>query len=422
MVGAVTRARHGACGRRVLRCAMVGAVVFATASAVEARGASAAPTECASSPTYGVGVAIIPEFVGTNTVAVTAYVGEVIDYDVTVFLRHDPPGTPNGVTVCAISNASLTIVLPDGSGPFTIAQGFGLAVGGAITFNHVPSQKYTMSTADVLTAPGCIPGGTCYDRVHATANVVATSQGPDDGQQDDEAVEATATAPTFLLAPSTHLTLSPSSSAINAGESVLWTVTETNDTPARYFPLTLSDAHVDLSTDGAVTTFARLDHNSPNFSGDTNSDGNLAVGETWTWTFITTPAADAALTATGVGTGVRGRIVTFPADVEERAASAVVVTPTTTTPPTAPPTTAPPGPPTSATAPPDSVLDESGVAPAATVPPNAAAPDTAPPTQFLPATGVPPSVVASLALGAVSLVGGLILLAISRRRALRPRR
>ena len=106
---------------RVGRYAMVGAVVFATVWVVSVSDASAAPTASASAPSYGVGVAIIPEFVGTDDVAVTAYPGEVIDYDVTVFLRQDPPGTPNGVIVCPIFGGTLTIVLPDGSGPFTIA-------------------------------------------------------------------------------------------------------------------------------------------------------------------------------------------------------------------------------------------------------------------------------------------------------------
>ena len=211
-------------------------------------------------------------------------------------------------------------MLPDGSGPFTIATGIALQVGGAVTFAHVPSQKYTMSTADVVTAPGCSPGASCYDRIQATAHVEATSQGPDDGPQDDAPVQATATAPTFLLAPSTQLTLSASSTTINAGESVQWTVTETNDTPARYFPLTLTDAHVDLSTDAGATAFARLDATTTGFSGD-NGDAQLAVGETWRWTFTTTPAADATLTATGFGTGARNRLVTFPADAEERAVS-----------------------------------------------------------------------------------------------------
>jgi hypothetical protein len=90
----------------------------------------------------------------------------------------------------------------------------------------VPSQKYTMSASDVITAPGCAPGAPCYDRVQATAHVEATSEGPDDGPEDNAPVQATAAGPTFLLAPSTQLSLTPSSPAINAGESIQWTVTD----------------------------------------------------------------------------------------------------------------------------------------------------------------------------------------------------
>jgi LPXTG-motif cell wall-anchored protein len=383
---------------RVGRCGMVGAVLFSLASAVGGSGASAAPTACASAPSFGVGVAIVPEFVGADEVAVTAYVGEVIDYDVTVFLRQDPPGTPNGVVVCPIFDGALTIVLPDGSGPFTIATGISLPVGGSVTFEDVPSQKYTMNASDVVTAPGCAPDAPCYDRVQATAQVEATSEGPDDGPEDNAPVQATATAPTFLLAPSTQLTLTPSSLTINAGQSIQWTVTETNDTPARYFPMPLSDAHVDLSTDGGVSAFARLDATSANFSGDANGDAQLDVGETWTWVFTTAPVANTTLTATGFGTGTRAHIVTFPADAEERSASDVVVTPTTTTPTTTTPTT---------------------TTPTTTTPTTTTPTTTSPASVLLPATGASsPSVPVALA-GATTLIGGLVLIAISRRRQVR---
>jgi LPXTG-motif cell wall-anchored protein len=429
MVGTTAGVRDGAGVSRMVRCAMVGAVVFAMAWVAGAGAASAASTACASAPSYGVGISIIPEFVGTSTIAVTAYPGEVLDYSVTVFLRKDAPGTPNGVTVCPIVDATITVKLPNGAGPFTVATGVALPVGGSVTFAHVPTQKYTMSTADVVPAPGCGTGSACYDRVEATAHVEATSEGPDDGPQDDDPVQATATAPTFLLAPSTRLTLSPASSTINDGESIQWTATETNDTPARYFPLTLSAVHVDLSTDGGVTAFARLDATTANFSGDTNTDGLLEVGETWRWTFTTTPAADATLTATGFGTGARGRIVTFPADAEERAASAVVVTPTTipattvpatTTPPTtAPPATSPPTTAPPATAPPTTVAPEA--APPEAAPPTTVAQLVAPPTPFLPETGTPSSTVGSLVAGMASVTGGLLLVVVSRRRrAARP--
>ena len=80
-------------------------------------------------------------------------------------------------------------------------------------------------------------------------------------------------------------------------------MTETHDTPAHFFPMAVGDADVDLSADGGVTAFSRLDATSANFSGDANANGQLEVGETWRWTFTTTPLADTTLTATGFGTG-----------------------------------------------------------------------------------------------------------------------
>ena len=79
--------------------------------------------------------------------------------------------------MCPIFDGTVTITLPDGSGPFTIATDVSLAVGGSVTFQNVPSQTYTMSAADVVTAPGCAPGAPCFDRVEATAHVDATSDG-----------------------------------------------------------------------------------------------------------------------------------------------------------------------------------------------------------------------------------------------------
>jgi len=99
--------------------------------------------------------------------------------------------------------------------------------------------------------------------------------------------------------------------------------------------------HVDLSTDGGTTTFQSLDQSSANFSGDANSNGQLDVGETWQWTFTTTPTADTTLTATGFANGPRGHVVTFPADAEERSAAPVLVTPPPPPPPSAPPTSVP---------------------------------------------------------------------------------
>jgi hypothetical protein len=337
---------------------VAGAVAAAGTWTVGVPTASAAPTLCAAQPTYGVGVAIIPEFVGTNDTAITAYPGEVIDYDVTVFLKQDPPGTVNGVTVCPIFGGTLTISLPDGSGPFTIGTNISLGVGQSVTFENVPTQKYAMNTKDVLPSPGCQPNAPCPDRVEATAHVEATSTGPDDGQQDDAPVQATATAPTFLLSPSTQVTVTPNPTSVTAGQPVTWVVTETNDTPPKFFPAPLSDVHVDLSNDGGVTTLQSLTATSPNFSGDTNNNGVIEVGETWRWTVTTVPATNTTLTVTGFANGPRAHVVTFPADGEERSAAPVLVTPTTPPPPTTPETSVPVLlPPTG----PSSIVDASGI-------------------------------------------------------------
>jgi hypothetical protein len=312
---------------------------------------------------YGVGIAIIPQFVGTNDIAISAYPGEIIDYDVTVFLKQDPPGTPNGVVVCPIYDSTVTIILPDGKGPFTLDTNLSLPLGGSKTYQNVPAApKYTMDAKDIV--PGSIP-----QRVQATAHVEGLSAGLDGipngppPQNDDGTVSATADAPTFFLAPSTQVTVTPNPTSVVAGQSVAWTVTETNDTPPKFFPAPLTNVHVDLSTDGGTTTFVSVDSTTPTFTGDTNGNGVLDVGETWQWVVSTNPTTNTTMTATGFGSGPRAHVITFPADAEERAAAPVSVTP----PPTPPPTPAPSPPPTSTQLllPPtgsSSLLDASGVA------------------------------------------------------------
>src|SRR3954454_9597807 len=160
--------RRAAAVTRFMPIAVIGTVVLAAASMAGMPSASAAVCN-----NYGVGIAIIPQFVGTSDIAITAYPGEVIDYDVTVFLKADPPGTPQGVVVCPIYNGTLTLVLPDGSGPFTLDTNISLPVGGSKTYQNVPAgQKYTMNPADIV--PNTVP-----ERVQATAQVVALSAGLD---------------------------------------------------------------------------------------------------------------------------------------------------------------------------------------------------------------------------------------------------
>ncbi len=357
---------------RFVRSALIGAVALAALSVIGIPSASATPIGCNN---YGVGIAIIPEFVGTNDIAVTAYPGELIDYDVSVFLKQDPPGTPKGVIVCPIFDGTLTLVLPDGSGPFTLDTNISLGIGRSVTYQNVPaSQKYTMNPADIV--PGTVP-----ERVQASAEVVAKSQGLDTDPGDDGDVTATTDAPTFLLAPSTQVTVSPSPTSIIPGQAVAWTVTETNDTPPKLFPAALSAVRVDLSTDGGATTFVSVDTTTPGFTGDTNGNLLLDVGETWKWVVSTNPTTNTTLTATGFGFGPRAHAVTFPADAEERAAAPVAVAP----PPPPPP------------------------------PPSATPPVTSTPL-LLPPTGSGPLTDASGLIGVVMALAGVALVLITRRR------
>ena len=276
---------------------------------------------------------------GTNDIAITAYPGEVIDYDVTVFLKQDPPGTPKGVVVCPIFNGTLTLVLPDGSGPFTLDTNISLPIGGSGTYQNVPAgQKYTMNTADVSPAR-CPSGCDATAHVEATAPASTAIQRPDDERR--RPVEATATAPTFLLAPSTAMTVTPEP-ARHPGRPGRG-VDDHRDQrhAAQVLPAPpLTAVHVDLSTDGGATTFVSVDLTTPGFSGDTNGNQLLDVGENWTWVVSTNPTANTTVTATGFGNGPRAHVVTFPADAEERAAAPVQVSP-----PPPPPAAPPPAPP-----------------------------------------------------------------------------
>ena len=213
------------------------------------------------------------------------------------------------------------VSLPDGSGPLTVATGISLDVGQSITFANVPATKYAVNEADA------VPGG--IRRVEALAKVAATSDGPDDGPADDSPVTATAVAPTFVLAPSTQLSITPDRTVIPTGASVVWTIVERNDTPVGYFPVALAATHVELSIDGGATSFASLIASSPGMTGD-DGNGVLNTGEAWTWTVTTSPVQDVTVVATGFGTGPRGRVITFPTDSEERAAASVdVIAPST---------------------------------------------------------------------------------------------
>ena len=75
----------------------------------------------------------------------------------------------------------------------------------------------------------------------------------------------------------------------------------------------LTDVRVDLVADPGPLSWT-LDKDSTNFSGDTDNDDVLDVGETWLWTIPDVGPLTVAttFTATGYGKDPLGNPVTFP--------------------------------------------------------------------------------------------------------------
>ena len=130
---------------------------------------------------------------------------------------------------------------------------------------------------------------------------------------------------TVLNSPSTAVSISSSADQVEAGGTVDLTVTETNDsgdgaTTFSAVSVTVNDGSSDIAT--LV---------SPPDSGDTNANGQLDDGETWSWTVSgVTVNADTTFTATGTGTDQFGNVITYPDDPDEQASTSVTtVTPST---------------------------------------------------------------------------------------------
>jgi hypothetical protein len=98
--------------------------------------------------------------------------------------------------------------------------------------------------------------------------------------------------------PSTDLGVSASTTIIHSGDSVTLTFTEANDGNETLLTPT-------VTTDNPACT--------PTFSsGDTDSDGKLDPGETWSFTCTFSPTGDTTVVATGSGVGeLSGKTVTF---------------------------------------------------------------------------------------------------------------
>jgi hypothetical protein len=118
-------------------------------------------------------------------------------------------------------------------------------------------------------------------------------------------LSASVTAWFIGISPDTMVNISASAITVYAGDSVDLTITEENtgDDP-------LTNVYVELYIDNVYDS--TLDKDTVGFSGDTNTNGILDVGETWQWMVTNIPVnADTNFEVLGFGTDSLGNEVSF---------------------------------------------------------------------------------------------------------------
>ena len=121
---------------------------------------------------------------------------------------------------------------------------------------------------------------------------------------------------TVNYTPNTTVTITPSATSVTSGGSVTYTVSEQNTGN-----VALTNPSVVLS--GGLTQTLSAEPN----SGDTNNNGILDIGETWTWTGISSGTLTSDQTVTATGHGTYGETdITAPTYPKEQASAIVTVT------------------------------------------------------------------------------------------------
>ncbi len=133
---------------------------------------------------------------------------------------------------------------------------------------------------------------------------------------------APATVTNTLKLPHTSISIVPNTQETVAGENVILTISDKND------------GAVPLTNDSVVLTYGAttitLDKNSPNFSGDTNGNGVMDPGETWSWTVSVLISANTTFTVVGHGTDPLGNDITPTNGYASETSSTTVMVVTTT--------------------------------------------------------------------------------------------
>lgn len=145
------------------------------------------------------------------------------------------------------------------------------------------------------TLDNLIPGG--YTVVENDPGIAWGATGGGNAEV-DPGTTVSSTVINTLKQPHTTISITPDTQETLPGENVILTISDTNDGD-----VPLSNNMVVLTYD---TTTIILDKNSPNFSGDTNNDGIMDKGETWTWTYSVLINSNTTFVVAGHGTDLFG--------------------------------------------------------------------------------------------------------------------
>ncbi len=218
------------------------------------------------------------------------HAGDTLTYSI-IYANLDPDGA-GPVAPCNVTGANATITKPNGT-VLNVLTNATLNVGDTLTcpgsagcaagpYTYVVNSANENGSGDVVT--NFHIAGILHQ--NASDNLIAS---------DDDNLSS------HVIHPSTVLTKTPSATVVLAGTNVTYTYTEHNDGDVVLTSPSVTDDKC------SPVTYS---------TGDTNSNGKLDPGETWTYTCTMAINANTTNTALGHGTDPLGKDVTWCANTQ----------------------------------------------------------------------------------------------------------